>query len=138
MADEIERLVKDMGGIPKDLRKKLRPGLRKAGRIVAEDAKLRSSWSTRIPRAIRVTTTFSGKNPGVRVQVNKKNAPHARPFEHGGGPGTFRHPVFGNRKIWVSQRARPFLAPALAAKNEEAGKKIAEVVDQVTRDAGFR
>ena len=138
MADEIERLIKDMGRIPNDLRKKLRPKLRKAGRIVADDAKVRAAWSTRIPRAIRVTTTFSGKNPGVRVQVNKDRAPHARPYEHGGSPGTFRHPRWGDRRMWFNQKARPFLAPALAAKNEEAGKAIAEAVDETTRDAGFR
>jgi hypothetical protein len=137
VADEIERLIRDMGRVPDDLRKRLRPKLREAGRIVADDAKLRSSWSTRIPRAIRVATSFTKTRPGVSVIVNKNKAPHARPFEHGGDPGTFRHPVFGNREVWVSQRARPFLEPALEAKGDEAGRRITEAVDETTRDAGF-
>lgn len=135
MANEVEELIKELGKIPKDLRTALRPGLREAGQEVAEDARRRASWSTRIPRAIRVSTTFSGRTPGVSVVVNKNKAPHGRPFEHGGGPGEFRHPVFGNRQVWVSQKARPFLYPALVAKGDEAAKKIADVVDVVVRKA---
>jgi hypothetical protein len=138
MADEIERLIHDMGRIPDDLRKKLRPRLRIAGRIVADDAKARASWSTRIPRAIRVSTSFTGRRPGVSVIVNKSKAPHARPYEHGGEPGKFRHPRWGDRRRWFDQQARPFLAPALQAKGDTAGRLITEAVDQTTRDAGFR
>jgi hypothetical protein len=137
MADEIERLIRDMGRIPKDLKKQLRPRLRIAGRVVADDAKLRASWSTRIPRAIRVSTSFTGRRPGVSVIVNKNKAPHARPYEHGGEPGKFRHPRWGDRRHWFDQTARPFLAPALAAKQDEAGRLIADAVDETTRDAGF-
>lgn len=137
MADEIERLIHDMGRIPDDLRKKLRKPLREAGRIVADDAKLRSSFSTRIPRAIRVSTSFTARRPGVSVVVDRKKAPHGRPYEHGGNPGTFRHPVFGNREVWVPQAARPFLEPALEAKGDEAGRRITDAVDEATRDAGF-
>lgn len=137
MADEIERLIRDMGRVPDDLRRKLRPKLRAAGRLVADDAKLRASWSTRIPRAISVRTSFTKNRPGVSVVVDRKRAPHARPYEHGGREGKFRHPVFGNREVWVSQVARPFLAPAFDAKNNEAGRLITEAVDETTRDAGF-
>lgn len=135
MANEVEDLKKELGNIPKDLRRALRPGLRLAGNVVAEDAKRRASWSARIPRATRVSVTFSGRTPGVSVVVNRNRAPHARPFEHGGGEGTFRHPVYGRRGVWVSQVARPFLAPALTAKGDEAAKKIADVVDVVVRQA---
>ena len=138
MADEIERLIKDLGKIPDDLRRKLRPRLRAAGRVVADDAKARASWSTRIPRAIRVSTSFTARRPGVSVVVDKKKAPHGRPYEHGGQPGTFRHPRWGDRRSWFEQRARPFLAPALAAKGDTAGRLITEAVDETTRDAGFK
>jgi hypothetical protein len=72
------------------------------------------------------------------VVVDKKKAPHARPYEHGGQAGTFRHPRWGDRRRWFDQMARPFLAPALASKGDEAGRLIAEAVDETTRDAGFR
>jgi hypothetical protein len=137
MADEIRRLIDDMGKIPKELKVELRPGLRKAGEIVRNQAWINASWSTRIPAATRVSVGFTRRNPGVAVQVNKNRAPHARPFEHGGNPGTFRHKVFGHEDRWVSQKARPFLAEAAEEKAPEAERQIAEVFDKVTRDAGF-
>jgi len=137
MANEIEEFIREFGKMPKELRSQLRPGLRKAGKVVADDVKLRSGWSARIPRATRVSVTFSGRRPGVSVVVNKNKAPNARPLEHQGRTGTFRHPVFG-KDIWVAQRARPFLYPALRAKGGAAAAEIADVVDRVTREAGFR
>lgn len=142
MADEVEKLIRDLDGIPKDLRKRLRPKLRKAGEVVAADARRRAAWSTRIPRATKVSTSFTLRRPGVSVVVDKKKAPHARPYEHGGEPGTFRHPRWGDRRALrdprFDQKARPFLAPALVAKGDEAGRLITEAVDETTRDAGFR
>jgi HK97 gp10 family phage protein len=137
MANEIEALIKDLGKVPKDLKRQLRPGLRAAGNIVADDAKRRAAWSTRIPRAIRVSITFSGSRPGVAVVVNQRKAPHARVYENAGQEGTFRHPVFG-RDVWVTQKARPFLFPALSANVRESLAEIGDVVDRVTREAGFR
>lgn len=137
MSDSIRRLVRDLDGIPPDLRRQLRPGLRAAGKAVADQAKTNASWSSRIPRAIGVSVKFSG-SPGVRVVVNKRKAPHARPYEHGGRPGTFRHPYFGDRRRWYSQRARPFLAPAARAKGPRAAREVDRVVRRVTRAAGFR
>lgn len=139
MADEMRRLIDDIGKIPKDLKVKLRPGLRAVGQIVRDQARFNASFSKKIPRATRVSVGFTRRNPGVAVQVNKNRAPDARPFEHGGGPGIFRHPVFGHRdRPWQDQKARPFLAKALAEKAPEAERKIAEVFDKVSRDAGFK
>lgn len=138
MADEIRRLIDDLGKIPKELKVQLRPGLRKAGEAVRDQARANASWSRRIPAATRVSVGFTKRNPGVSVQVTRSRAPHARPLEHGGLPGSFRHPVFGHRDRWVSQRARPFLARAAEQKAPQAERDIADVVDRVTREAGFR
>jgi len=137
VADEVERLIRDLGKIPDDLKRKLRPRLRIAGRLVADQAKLNASWSTRIPGATKVSVSFTLRRPGVAVVVDKNKAPHARPFEHGGNPGDFRHPVFGHRDRWVSQPARPFLAPAFEAKRDAAAQQVEDAVDASTRDAGF-
>lgn len=137
MADEIRRLIDDMGKIPKDLKVKLRPELRAAGQIVRDRARFNAAWSKKIPPATRVSVGFTKRNPGVSVQVGKNRAPNARPFEHGGREGSFRHPVFGHRDRWVSQKARPFLYKAAAEEAPEAERRIAAAVDKVTRDAGF-
>ena len=140
MADDVRKFVERFGKVPNDIKKNMRPGLREAGKVVALDAKGRAEWSTRIPRAISVRTSFSGKRAGVTVRVARSKAPHARAYEHGGEPGTFRHPVFPSgadrRKWnWTAQAARPFLAPALQAKGNEAAGKIADVVNRQIREA---
>lgn len=138
MADEMRRLIDDIGKIPKDLKVRLRPGLREVGQIVRDQARFNASFSKKIPPATRVGVGFTKRNPGVSVQVNKNSAPSARPFEHGGQEGDFRHKVFGHADRWVSQKAHPFLAKALEEKAPEAERKIADVFDKVSRDAGFK
>lgn len=131
--NDVERFIKHFGDVPKDIKKEIRPALRAAGRVVADDAKRRAAWSTRIPKATRVSVSFAKRKPGVSVIVDRKKAPHARPYEHGGRPGRFRHPVYGNRRVWVPQQARPFLEPAMQAKGDEAAKQIEQAVDRVIR-----
>lgn len=99
------------------LLKELNTRMKLAGEIVASDARSRAGFSTRIPGSIKVGVSAAR---GVRVYARQAQAPDARPLEHGGIPGVFRHPVFGNRQNWVDQPAHPFLHPAL-----EAGKPAA-------------
>lgn len=131
--NDVERFVKHFGKVPQDVKREIRPALRAAGRIVADDAKRRAAWSTRIPKATRVSVALAQRRPGVSVVVNRKKAPHARPYEHGGRPGRFRHPVYGNRRVWVPQQARPFLEPALEARGDAAAAQIEQAVDRVLR-----
>lgn len=134
----MRRLIDDIGKIPKDLKVRLRPGLREVGQIVRDQARFNASFSKKIPPATRVGVGFTKRNPGVSVQVNKNRAPNARPLENRGQQGLIRHPVFGHRdRRWAEQPAHPFLAKALAEKAPEAERKIAEVFDKVSRDAGF-
>jgi len=99
----------------------LRVGLRAAGQLVADEAKARASWSTKIPGSVSVSTY----GVGVKVKAGGPKAPMAKAFEHGGVAGTFNHPVYGNATggkatgPWVKQNARPFLGPALAAKGQD-------------------
>lgn len=135
---ELAQLVRDLGKLSPELRRQLRPKLRKAAEGVRDEARRGASWSTRIPPATRVRTSLSGGRTGVAVVVNAKKAPHARPYENGGKEGEFRHPVFGNRKVWVYQRARPFLFPAARAHRDDARRRVAEAVDEAARAHGWR
>lgn len=136
--EEIRRLVRDLGKIPKEVRQELRPAIRKVADVVVQDARRRASWSTRIPGAIRIGINFSsGSRAGVTVIGSVKKAPHLRVYEHLGFEAPFRHPVYG-RNVWVSQMARPFLFPSVAAHAEDVDKAIGEAIDQVAHKHGFR
>ena len=135
---ELRKLVADLGKIPPELRRAIRPALKKVAEPVLAQARSNASWSKRIPGAIRITTSFSQKRPGISIVVSRTRAPHARPYEALGEPGSFRHPVFGNRDAWVSQKARPFLFPAVRAKADDLSEEAGRVVDEAARSAGFR
>ncbi|MEU8055714.1 HK97 gp10 family phage protein [Microbispora bryophytorum] len=137
MSNELRQLISDFGKIPLDLRRQLRTDIKKAAEPVLSDAKSRASWSSRIPGATRIKVGFGARTAGVSIITRAAKAPHARPYEHGGEPGTFRHPVYGNRKNWVPQRARPFLAPAVRAKANAVADELGDTVTRVARENGF-
>lgn len=111
---------------------KVRRATLAVAKVIAEDAKSRASWSTRIPGSIKATTANGGLTAVVRA--GGKAAPNAAPFEHAGREGTFRHPVFADATktrsdwTWVSQQARPFLHPATMDHLTEAVEAIRDAV----------
>ncbi len=137
-AAEIHQLREDLGKIPSELSRALRPELRRAAEPIAADARVRAAWSTRIPRAIAVSTHLGQRHPGVTLRVRGKIAPHGRALEGITGNETFTHPVYGHRKRAVDQPTRPYLAPAVAAASDEVVDAVAGVVDRVAREQGFR
>jgi hypothetical protein len=95
------------------VQKQFRRRLRTIAQVVAVGARGRASWSRRIPAAISAGAQASG--PYVRV--SGKKAPHGPLYEGGEkGRSTFRHPLFGDRERWFSQRTRPFVRPEVEAR----------------------
>lgn len=130
-------IARDMRRLPEETRKAIRPALRKGGEMVAREAAMRSSWSSRIPASIKVEVSFRGNREGVRVRAGGPRAPHARPYENLGDPGTFRHPVYGDRDVWVTQEARPFLFPAARDAENTVTGFVIEQLDAVGASLGF-
>lgn len=134
---ELRELIRDLRRIPREVREELRPAVLAAGGIVAEEARRNADWSTRIPDAIWVSSRFSGgSTAGVRVAVNVRKAPHAPLYE--GPPRVFHHSLFGNRRHWYPEAARPFLQPALVSKADEAAEVVDDAVAHVLARHGFR
>lgn len=136
-AAEIRALRKDIGKIPAELRKALRPALKAAAEPIAADARGRASWSTRIPRAITVGVRFA-RDPGVFIRVRRGAAPHGRAYEGITGAVLFEHPVFGHRDREVAEVTRPYLDPAVTAATGDVLNTVAATVDKVAREQGFR
>lgn len=136
--DSIEALIQDLGKIPLELRRELRPALAAAAQPILQDAKARAGWSSRIPSAITVKSSFSESRPGVRLVVNRAAAPHARAYEGLSSGGRLRHPVFGNREVWVQQPTRPFFFPAVYAGREQVAAATSDALAAAARTSGFR
>ena len=133
---QFDKLAADFNRLPSKLRKELQPAFRRAGTAIVADAKSRASWSSRIPGAIRIDSSFTSRNPGVRIVVDASKAPHARAIE-GNGRTMFRHRVYG-RNVWVPQQTRPFLFPAVRAGQERVLSESNVAVLAAARSAGFR
>ena|SRR5436190_7843283 len=127
----VKALAETWGTVPAELRVRLRPALRAAGQLIANQARANASWSDRIPGAIGVTTSFSSRG-GVKVRVSATKAPHARALEGVTRDNTFRHPVFG-KDVWVEQPTRPFLFPAVRAKRNQAMEAISAAIMAATK-----
>lgn len=135
-------ISRDMRRLTPETRRTVRPALKKAGAILADRARSNASWSTRIPAAITVQTSFRKDREKVQVRVNAKKAPHARPYEGiTSRSGSFRHPVFGdgNRRgshdysVWVSSPTRPFLLPAAESAGKEAVVALLAALDAASQ-----
>ncbi len=121
------------------LARRLRDNLAEAGETVAERARgLAAEHSTSIPPTIK--TRVRGVN--VYVSAGSAAVPLAGLYEVGNasgrrvrsGSGTFRHPVFGNKDVWVDQPGFPFLRRALEEVEPLLVERVRFGVDSVIRD----
>jgi hypothetical protein len=134
---QFRQFQRDLQRLAPEVRKELNKALREIAGAVADDAKSRASWSSRIPGAIGITVTTTK----VGVKANRNKAPHAAAYEGfkgGRTVGSFRHPVYGNRSVWVQQPTRPFLAPAVKAYEERFYDAAGAAIDDAGRAAGWR
>jgi hypothetical protein len=131
-------LAARLGDVPAELVSTVRPMLQAIGWSTARAARGNASWSTRIPRAIGVRTSLSGRRLGVFVTVSGARAPHARAYEGiTARRDSFSHPLFGDRDVWVEQPTRPFLAPAAEANREAATAAAERAITAALRGAGL-
>ena len=125
----VRMLARQFGSVPIELRRELRPKMRRAGEELRADIRSEAAkFSSRIPAAVRMTVGFGSANGGVRIYVDAKQAPEARPLENLGQQGTFRHPVYGNRDVWVEQQAHPFFFPTVKRHRERVRSLVEDAV----------
>jgi hypothetical protein len=120
-ASSLRNLGKALRQSQPALYKATKSSLRAEGAKIAERAKRNFDWSTRIPQTVKVRTSGVAS---VIITAGDKTAPHAKPIEHAGASGTFRHPVFGNTDVWVDQPARPSLHPAALEHLQESAEAV--------------
>ncbi len=108
----LSKALKAAGGTAdsKALRKELLKGIQRASRPLKEAAQ--SSARANLPQSgglaetvgqakFRTKTISGGKRVGVRVVATGKH--NIRAMDR----GRLRHPVFGNRAVWVEQSIKP-------------------------------
>lgn len=129
------QLVRDLKKYAPEVAKQYTRDLKGIAASTAATARGNASWSTRIPGAIGVSAT----NKGAALKVSRRKAPHGSLYERGpkGGGNTFRHPVFGNREVWVTQSTRPFLKPAIDVHYHELIRDGEQALRRALKTAGL-
>jgi hypothetical protein len=118
------------------LQVELRRGVREAALPAVRAVQEAASWSPRISAAVKAKPFFTAKRAGVTIVVDASRAPEARPLEHGGEGGTFRHPVYGT-KTWVDQPAQPFFYASIE-RSVEVEIAMRAVMARVAYKLGFK
>jgi hypothetical protein len=65
------------------VRKNIRVAVAASGADMLAGVKSAATWSSRIPGATTIQTSFNTRGAGVALKVDKRKAPHARPYEMG-------------------------------------------------------
>jgi hypothetical protein len=137
--NDIADLIADLGGkMPREMKARIRPLLRRTGQPALQAVRRNASWSTTIPRATVLQISLAGKRPGVAIVTKRIKARQARNLEHQGKPGRARAPLFGNPRRWFSQPAKPFMLPEAPRWQAEVRRGIGDAIDQVARRNEFR
>lgn len=139
----LSRALKDAGRT--QMRKDLSKGLRTAAKpLVAET---RAEALRRLPQRGGLARQVAKEPQRIQVRTGARTAGarlvvgNRRGGARAANRGVIRHPVFGNRKVWVNQRVRPgwFDDPAAASApriRRELERTIDEIAGRVVRDAG--
>lgn len=144
----LSRALRDQGqaGVARHMKKRIKDAAgpvaehaRAAARRLPDrsQAERRAGGSLRRQMAQAVEVRQTAK--GVRIFVNAKRMPaDARAMAHAFEKGSIRHPVFGNRQVWVSQRTGgPWFAPAIRARHPEFVRAVSQIIDDVKSETGL-
>jgi hypothetical protein len=132
------RLMRAFRGFDKKLYAATRKRIRDAGQQVVADvqAKVREGGPSRsgLREGLAAGTRVSiglGKRAGVTVVTNP---PAGKPsMAHAWDAGTFRHPVFGNRSVFVSQTGNEFFFATILAHRVEFQRAVLAALQEAIR-----
>jgi hypothetical protein len=134
--------VSDPKQVRKDLTKGLRQGAKPAAVAVKAAAKSLPAKSggkatglrRRMASAAGVQVRTSGQMAGVRVRVSRARMGEQASLAKVTNEGSWRHPVYGNRHVWVVQRSRRGWFDSATARSAPAVRKaLKKVLDDTER-----
>ena len=156
----IARQLRELGEGGREIRRRMTREMRRAGTelVRAERAAVRALPSKgesarrgrpglrqAIARATQLQVKTAGRNPLVRVWVNPKRLPDGQmmlpPYMEGErGASPWRHPVFGNSEVWVSQEPKPWFWRTAARYRGNIDhallRALRDVEDEIRRRTG--
>ncbi len=124
---DLKKLIRDLRVLDKTAGRRVARAMKVASQFVADDAKRRAAWSTRIPATVKVSST----QKAIKLRAGGAKAPHADVYEFGG-----RHPLFGDRSRWYPVDARKYMADARDANIDKLANDLLKAVADAIRTGG--
>lgn len=92
-----------------------------------------------LSKATTLQVKTAGKQASVVLRVDGRKMPSGmrslQSYMEGERPyNRWRHPVFGNRDVWVQQPPNPYFYKVMKVAGPRARLAVNRVMDQVTRD----
>ncbi|MEV6737874.1 hypothetical protein AB0N14_13465 [Streptomyces sp. NPDC051104] len=89
-----------------------------------------------LSKATKLEVKTTGKQAGVAIRVDGRKMPsHMKSLPSMvEGKKRFRHPVFGNRNVWVTQTSHPYFYSALRMAGPVARRAVNRVLDGISKD----
>lgn len=81
-----------------------------------------------VAKGVKVTVTQSGVSLRAAGPLSKQME----------GTRPWRHPVYGNRGVWVTQKPHPFFFSTLDPLRPRMVVEVEKVMDDIARKAGFK
>lgn len=135
--EDLKRIGKELKGAPQELRRELFRGINRATKPARQQALAElvdvlpdsGGASTVIRKNTKLNTrrNMRGRNVGVRITAKSPRTVQLM------NRGILRHPVFGNRSIWVNQDIKPgwFTRP-MENSADDVRSEIMSAVERVT------
>lgn len=89
-----------------------------------------------LSKATRLELKTSGRQAGVAIRVDGRRMPsHMKSLPSMvEGKKRWRHPVFGNREVWVDQPNHPYFYNVLRTAGPASRRAVSRVLDGISRD----
>ena len=102
-------------------------------------ARGRPSLRRLLARSVTLQVRPSGRRAGASVFMNPRKMPDGTKSLASYMEGTprysrLRHPVMGNRQVWVTQRAHPYFSRTVGASQAQAQAAMNRVVEATIRE----
>jgi hypothetical protein len=147
--NDLRRISRELRGIDnKEIKKRFTKELRAAAKplvpvvrnsirsIPSKRAYSASGLRGNLSRATKLEVRTAGKQAGVAIRVDGRKMPtHMKSLPSMvEGKKRFRHPVFGNREVWVNQKPQPYFFHVVRPLGLASRKAVNRVLDGISRD----
>jgi hypothetical protein len=141
-ARDFKNLAKALRQANKKLLVDTQRELRAVGEIVATEARaIAAKDSQKIPPTVKVRVRGVGvsvvaggsEETAIAGLFELGNTGSKKKSEAASRRGVFRHPVFGNRQVWVNQDMHPYLAPALKKNRNVVQERAIRILDKAAK-----